>query len=770
MAGQADQRRARAKLPRRSFAARLQGGDYAFLSVIVLADLAWLLALLYEFAPFGFVSLSLAAIPTVAALIFVALRAEQRKRLLLFHEAIEKTPSAFALYDETDRLIACNQSYKQVHSAAFGQLRGPIYYEDLVRATLSQTLAGPELEEELHRRVVRQQEATGVATDRLYENGRWLRVSKARTESGGNVGIGIDVTEIYDAKAEIDRERGRFRGLAETLPVGIWHFDGEGKTVFVNRRLLELFGLDDASALDHVHALDFIAANVTGFNGRSRDQVDNDLGNLTIERDGCVTRHVMLRRSELPGAEPGGSEVIMSFIDVTALKEAEKRIDYLAHRDALTGARNRAAFGDAIETAARMANRANPCWIAAMDLDGFKPINDQHGHAAGDLLLQRVVARMNAARPPKSLLYRLGGDEFCLMITGSTRDEVAATAEAIVGAVSRPFDLGHVSVALSVSVGVACMPDDADDAGLAQHYADLALYAVKEAGGGAVAFFEPALAEREITARIMKLDLTRALAENEFTLAYQPLVNGLERRIVGVEALLRWVNRRTGATVVPGDFIPAAERCGIIGRIDMWVAGQVAEQISRWSDEGFVVPKVMVNMSPLTLQDRNFLGRIDDLLRRHPGLRDHLVIEITEGVAVSDLARLNATFHELKSRGIDAAIDDFGAGHTSMALLRDLPVGYIKIDRSYIANIETDRQSLAIVSSVLQLGRELGVKVVAEGVETESQLAALRDAGCDIVQGFVYGHPGVPEEMGEQFMRLSKARHGASAGEFGQRA
>ncbi|MEJ8574122.1 putative bifunctional diguanylate cyclase/phosphodiesterase [Microbaculum marinum] len=677
----------------------------------------------------------------VFAVWYVITAVRRRQRLAFFSEAINKAPSAFALYDDLDRLIAWNDMYETVHPGAFRQLSPPFTYEQLVRTSLAKTLSGRELDEELERRLRSHREATGVPVDRQGSDGRWLRVLKARTESGANVGVGIDVTELYEATAQADREHARFRGVAETLPVGIWHYDADGRTLFVNHKLLALFGLSDAGELDGVCAPDYLSRNVEGYQSGDWSANRYELGNLTIRGKDGSSCHVILYTSKLPKGVAGGSETIMSFVDVTALKDAERRIEYLALRDMLTGARNRAAFMDAVARAADTATHSRPCWLLAMDLDGFKPVNDRYGHAAGDILLRVLTDRIQKARPANSRLYRVGGDEFSLVVEGASRTEAEEIANAILTVTREPFRLDHGQVFVNMTIGIAAMPFDTSVPETVQRYADLALYAGKQVGGGTYVFFAPELAERNLEEHILTLDLGRALADNEFSMVYQPVFDRETRTVVAAEALLRWTNRRTGQSVPTADFVRTAEHVRLITGIDFWVLNHNARLVSAWQARGVAVPLVMVNMSPPTLEDPDFLPRLDEILRQYPAIRGRLCMELTEGVAVKDRRKLSQTFRELESRGIRTAIDDFGTGQTSVTLLRDLPVDFIKIDRSYIEGIEDDTQAMAIVSTILNLGRKLDVRVIAEGVETNAQLDALEEAGCELIQGYLWGRP-----------------------------
>jgi len=740
---------------------RMGTSDVAFLLITVAGLLlfGWLAVTETPFNGTATLGLVGGFLSCAAWYLLVGLR---RKQLLsYFREAIEKTPTAFAVYDESDRLIACNRAYESAHQSAFGGAEGPITYEDVIRADFAGRPAGARDDAagdaELASILKNHQEASGLADDRASSDGRWFRVVEACTESGAYVSTAMDVTELHDAKAAADREHARFRGLAETLPVGIWQFDAEGRTIFVNRGLLDLFGIADRSELDRVPALQFLTAHVTGFDAARLNADHNELGNLAIRTGDGGVRHIILRTSDLPAEATSPGETIMSFIDVTPLKEAERRIDYLAHRDTLTGVRNRAAFTDAIERAAEIATNDSPNWMLAMDLDGFKPVNDQYGHAAGDQLMREFADRVQHVGRSTSFLYRLGGDEFGLIQMSSPREQVEDLAAEIVAAISEPFQIGHNRINVGVSIGIASMPGDARDAETAQRYADLALYSVKKRGGRDFAFFTREHAERDIQERVITLDLSRALASDEFEFVFQPVFRRSDRAVVGAEALLRWTNDRTGKTVPPRDFIAAAERSGIICRMDHWVISRAARQISEWLDRGADPALVMINMSSLTLLDDRFIARIDEVLAKHPRAAGRICLEITENLVTDSRDALRDTFQALHERGIRTAIDNFGTGQTSVSLLRDFPLSFIKLDRSYTAVTQTDRQAMAIVRTIVQLSRELGVRTIGEGVETQEHLEVLSRMGCEMFQGHLGGRPVTAREIEVSFLRTGDA-------------
>ncbi|MBY0256375.1 bifunctional diguanylate cyclase/phosphodiesterase [Methylobacterium sp.] len=427
--------------------------------------------------------------------------------------------------------------------------------------------------------------------------------------------------------------------------------------------------------------------------------------------------------------------------DISETRQSEARIAYLASYDSLTGLANRARFHDAATQAcAPGALQERPSALLYLDLDGFKFVNDTFGHALGDVLLTRVAQRLTGAVPPDALVSRLGGDEFAILIASRSEPEVVALGERLIEILSAPYTLGGVQVEIGASVGVARAPEDAQSPEALLGKADLALYRAKANGRGKVSLFAPDL---EISVRLrrdLEADLKRALVQGEFSLHYQPLVGLSDGRIRTFEALLRWT-RQSGATVSPADFVPVAEASGLITEIGRWVLLQACREAARWPAD----IRLAVNISPIQFRNTDLLADVTDALRAS-GLAPHrLEIEVTESVFFEMNATTIGNLNELRALGIRVALDDFGTGYSSLSYLIRFPVDKIKIDRSFIREMGSRPECLAIIEAILTLAHKLAITVTAEGVETVEQAQMLKASRCDDIQGFLFS-PGRPAD------------------------
>ena len=423
--------------------------------------------------------------------------------------------------------------------------------------------------------------------------------------------------------------------------------------------------------------------------------------------------------------------------DMTALREAQARIAYLATHDALTGLDNRETFqACATRVCAAAAAGAAAQALLILDLDGFKQVNDDLGHAVGDSLLAAVAATLERVVPEGAAVARLGGDEFAILYapTKSSRPETLALA--IIKAVSSPFRLGAHQARISASIGIAWAPEHATSPGELTRKADLALYRAKQAGRGRhVVFVEAFELERAERARL-EADIGLALERDEFTLHYQPLLDLAEARIGSFEALLRWNSPSRGA-VPPVAFIPAAEGTGLIVEIGRFVLARACRDAVTWP----LPVAVAVNISPQHLRNPEFKADIVAALKASGLPPSRLEIEITEGVFLDTSRASLEALTWLRERGIKVALDDFGTGFSSLSYLIDFPVDKIKIDRSFVAGLIANHKSRAVVDAILTLARTLGVRVVAEGVETAEQALALKLRRCDDLQGYLISRP-----------------------------
>lgn len=423
-----------------------------------------------------------------------------RKRLRLVQEALDTTPAAIAVYDARDHLVMGNRQYRQVLGVPENAFKPGAHYADLVRHSLAMTLDGETLEEELSRRLALHRAADGRPSDRQYPNDRWLRVSKVKTPSGANVGIALDVTEYYELKASLETQVRRFEALAASAPVGICQVDGTDRVLFVNGTLLAMTGTADAEELEgRTLAFTYGGVSDQGFCALVRRLRENGAESEVQLGEGPEARDVLVRKAFVVPGDLGrrlmpcgqqAGENILIFIDITDRKHAEARIRYFALHDPLTGAFNRLAFNEDLPCAVEAASEGQPASLVAIDLDRFKPVNDVYGHPAGDELLRQLVGRITPVLKSGMTLYRMGGDEFAVLVPPGVETDPVGFARDLVRDLCRPFQIDGRAIRIGASAGVSSLPQDADNVEALVHYADLALYRAKRSGGGEAVGFD----------------------------------------------------------------------------------------------------------------------------------------------------------------------------------------------------------------------------------------------------------------------------------------
>ncbi|SEO75679.1 PAS domain S-box-containing protein/diguanylate cyclase (GGDEF) domain-containing protein [Trujillonella endophytica] len=443
--------------------------------------------------------------------------------------------------------------------------------------------------------------------------------------------------------------------------------------------------------------------------------------------------------------DPDVRGVVIHITDITARKRAEEALAHQAFHDALTGLANRALFADRVDQALRRGARSGgrPA-VVFIDLDGFKGVNDTLGHAAGDALLRGVAARLRGVVRIEDTVARLGGDEFALLVEQSGADEAVATAQRVLDALAEPFPLDGQSVTVSGSVGIA-VGDAASTSDSLVGDADIAMYAAKLSGRGRSVVFDPAMRASAVAARELEQELQGALARGELRLAYQPVVDLADDRVTGFEALLRWDSRRLGP-VCPSRFVPVAEASGLIEAIGAWVLHEACTAAAAWRAEHGRDLTMAVNVSAVQLTSPHLIGHITDALAASGLPASALVLEVTETALVSDPERASECLAALRALGLRLALDDFGTGYSSLAHLRQFTVDVLKIDRSFVATIGDDGVMPPIVRGMIDLGRTLGLEIVAEGVETETQRRLLVEGSCDSAQGYLFARPLEPAD------------------------
>jgi diguanylate cyclase (GGDEF)-like protein len=428
-----------------------------------------------------------------------------------------------------------------------------------------------------------------------------------------------------------------------------------------------------------------------------------------------------------------------------SLQSANERLRELAFRDALSGLPNRLHFEEQLDaTLARVGRRSAAMAVCFIDLDGFKAVNESFGHAAGDEVLREVGRRLSGRLRDGDSVARIGGDEFLLLLAEpGSHEAVAALAQQALHALMAPYPLSTVGsggseVRLSCSIGIAVFPDHGPTSRLITH-ADAAMFAVKRTGGSTYAFFDPRMELDASDQLELQTDLRQAIERGELSLYYQPKVDARSRECTGVEALVRWQHPTRGA-VGPTELIAVAERFGLIGAIGQWVIDEACRQMRAWDDEGLRL-RLAVNLSAQQLRQDDLVQRIRQAFESNRVDAALVTFEITESVAMEDTQATMRTFAQLARTGVALAIDDFGTGHSSLAYLRTLPARQLKIDRSFVADLGLSGDAMAVVDAVIRLAHALGLRVVAEGVETERQCEILATLGCDEFQGYLFARP-----------------------------
>ena len=428
--------------------------------------------------------------------------------------------------------------------------------------------------------------------------------------------------------------------------------------------------------------------------------------------------------------------------------EAQARIHHLAHHDVLTGLPNRLAFDTRAQALLEQAReRDEVLALLFIDLDHFKRVNDSLGHPVGDMLLQTVAERISATlratghHRGADLVARFGGDEFVLLLAGNPAPAaVRAVAAKLLAAVAAPLLVEGVSISVTPSIGVALYPQDGSTPAELIKHADTAMYQAKSQGRAHWRFFEPAMATAAYAELAMESRLAQAVREHEFVLHFQPQLSLADGTLLGVEALVRWQHPERGL-VAPDEFIPVAEARRLILPIGHWVLQEALRCAVRWHASGLAPVPVAVNLSTLQFHAPGFVENVEQALAEAGATGTMLELELTERMLIDDVASVRAALQRLKAIGVGIAIDDFGTGYTSLGLLKHLPVDRLKIDRSFVTDLPGDAGSAAIAHAIIQLGKRLGMQVVAEGVETAAQRDWVRAQGCDAQQGFIGGQP-----------------------------
>jgi diguanylate cyclase (GGDEF)-like protein/PAS domain S-box-containing protein len=554
-----------------------------------------------------------------------------------------------------------------------------------------------------------------------------------------------DISERKRVERELASREKRFRTIVEKSWSGVVLLDGELRFSFAGSSTQHLIGYEDRELLgrslfDFVHPRDL---------ERAKDVFAEVLRLSNHEAHGELRfLHKQGHWVWLEGFsqnmlhEPSVGAIVLNYRDVSQRKQTEKQLEYRAYYDSLTGLPNRLLFRDRLVNSIAAAQR-NRVGVAVMylDVDHFKLVNDGLGHSFGDRLLADIAQRLHGSLRASDTISRIGGDEFSVLLPEVTSAEaVAGVARKVLESLTKPFAVSGHEIFVTASIGISCYPNDGDDAETLLKCADAAMYRAKELGRNQAQLFTASMNERYVRRLALEQHLHHAIEREQLELWYQPVYDRARRRIVSLEALLRWRDPGRGL-IQPSEFIGLAEETGMIIPIGEWVFRTACRQLREWHAQGLETLRMAVNVSAVQLQQRGLLEMIQTTIAESGLKPHHLELEITESAAMQNFELTMKVLRELRELGVGVAVDDFGTGQSSLTYLKHFPIDTVKIDKEFLRDVTDDETAAAIVSYVINLAHTLQLNVVAEGVETEQQYTFLRHYGCDQMQGYLFSKP-----------------------------
>jgi len=577
---------------------------------------------------------------------------------------------------------------------------------------------------------------------------RWVLVRSVPAlgpagDASWSVSTFVDQTVARQAEEALKVERGLLQTLMDSVPDHIYFKDRASRITRANKAQAAYFNVSDPAEEIGKSDFDFYAHDLAAALFAEEQAImstKQPLIGSVEDHSARAGRPYWIQSTKVPIVQHGEVIGLVGISrDVTELKLVQERLAHQALHDYLTGLPNRVLLLDRLDQVLRTAQREHTSFaLCLLDLDHFKEVNDTLGHERGDRVLQEVATRIYGVLRDSDTVARLGGDEFAILLPGVNADGAIATATRVKLALQTPLDLDGFHPDMAGSIGITLFPLHASDVATLLIRADIAMYAAKQAGGG-YAIYDAQLDERNPDYLTLPQEFYRALTSNELFLHYQPLVDLAAGNVTTVEALLRWKHPQHGS-IAPDRILPLAERIGVLDSLTKWVLNTALEQCRVWHDAGFAF-RVAVNIAPRTLRDPNLPEMVAQALRQHGVDAASLALEITEEGLSAAPQQTMEVLAELDAIGVHIAIDDFGTGFSSMAHLRQLPVHEIKIDRSFVGQMKPGLMDEAIVRSVIDLGHNLGMAVVAEGIEDQATLSKLTELSCDSGQGFFVSRP-----------------------------
>jgi diguanylate cyclase (GGDEF)-like protein len=685
--------------------------------------------------------------------------ASQSDSALLLDAALENIPYGFCVWSSSFRLVMWNKHYLDIYGFPAARIRKGMTLDAVVK--LSAELGNhpdqspAEFLKAYKQELLNNRSGARAKVRELVAGGRTLETAHVYSPGLGWVITHEDVTEeiasseiMQRRKRELERQNIRLDAAVNNISQGLCMFDGKGRLVICNQPYARIYNLPQRlitpgaqieEILGHLFDHGMSAAGTREDYIRWRKEVitRGEYDKNVLEFN---SRTIMMQHHPM---KDGG--FVSTHEDITEQRQQEARIRHMARHDALTELPNRTQFLEEMAASEPGIERGEKAAVLCIDLDHFKAVNDTLGHAIGDKVLKQVSARLWGATRETDILARLGGDEFSLLLKPIEKpSDAAAIAERIIKTMASPFSIDGHQVVIGASVGIAMAPADGETTDALMKNADLALYRAKSEGRSTYHFFEPGMDAKIQQRRVIESGLRLALARNELRLVFQPLIGLEENRITCLEALLRWEHPERG-NIPPAEFIPVAEETGLIVPIGEWVLREACRTAAAWPTNA----RVAVNLSPVQFKNHRLFETVQAALQEAGLPPTRLELEITESLLLAESEPTLKTLHQLRALGVRISMDDFGTGYSSLSYLRSFPFDKIKIDRSFMRDLDSKGDSLAIVKAVIGLGQSLGMSTTAEGVETEQQLNAVREQGCNEVQGFYFSPPLPPQAVHE---------------------
>jgi len=677
----------------------------------------------------------------------IALRASESR----FRDLYEKAPLAYQSLDIEGNILEVNETWLKLLGRERSEVLGHFIGDFLSEVSVN-TLAN---EFPRFQQVGR---VDGPMFHFLHKDGsqRLLMVNgQIARDKDGNFQrthcIMTDLTDRLQTQEQLLLAATVFEQSAE----GIIITDADNNILMVNRAFTLITGYSAAEVLGRNPSMMSSGHHDPHFYQLVWDAIENDghwHGEMWNRRKDGDIYPEMVSISRVLDGDGKVSHYVGIFTDITEHKANEAHIHRLAHFDPLTGLPNRSLLADRVGQAiSRVERKGETLALVFLDLDRFKNVNDSLGHRIGDELLIQVAGRLQSNLRDEDTVSRLGGDEFILVLPGTSADGVAHVAEKLMHSLASPYRIEQHELSITPSLGIAMYPADGENYETLSMSADAAMYRAKQGGRNTYRFFTREMQERSERTLLLENALRRALELGQLQLHYQPQISLVSKRIIGVEALLRWNHPELGA-VSPGDFIPVAEDSGLILPIGEWVLRTAAAQMKTWQNAGLPPLVMAVNLSAVQFRQLRLPELISQILAEVDLSPECLELELTEGVAMDNPLAAIAVMNDLHSRGIRLSIDDFGTGYSSLSYLKRFKVYKLKIDQSFVRDISSDPEDEAIVDAIIGLSRNLGLQTIAEGVETDEQMALLRRKGCDEAQGYLFARP-MPAAAFEVYVR-----------------